>query len=86
MTALQRNMANIVATGHTKYRASKNPRGHNDSELSSYGFLDGDLLEQLLGYDHEIVERIYAGRCEIERLTMPLAQIQKFLETLRSMH
>jgi len=86
MTALQRNMANIVATGHTKYRASKHPRGHSGSESSSFGFLDGDFLEQLLGYDQETVERIYAGTCEIERLTMPLSQIHIFLETLRNMH
>ena len=69
-----------------RYRASRIPRGHSGSELPSFGFLDGDLLEQFLGYDRGIVEQIYAGSCEIERLTMPLPQIQKFLQTLRSMH
>jgi hypothetical protein len=69
-----------------RYRASKNPRGHSSSESSSVGFIDGDLLEQFLGYDQETVERIYGGVCEIERLVMPLPQIQKFLEILRIIH
>ncbi|KAH9942902.1 CPSF A subunit region-domain-containing protein [Amylocystis lapponica] len=87
MTALQRNMAKLLDglgdTNHMKWRAPVNSRGHSDAE-PSFGFLDGDFLEQYLTFPHP--EDLLQGENEAERITLPEAQIQAVLERLQSLH
>jgi hypothetical protein len=54
--------------------------------MASFGFLDGDFLEQLLNQSPETWQRVQEGQSEAERLDMPLDQIRQILEFLQSMH
>ncbi|KAL6302826.1 mono-functional DNA-alkylating methyl methanesulfonate N-term-domain-containing protein [Sparassis latifolia] len=87
MTALQRNMATaIVGPGemhHTKWRAPANLRGASDAE-SSFGFLDGDFIEQFL--THPNPSELLEGKMEAERITLPQPEIRDVLEKLQSLH
>ncbi|KII87876.1 hypothetical protein PLICRDRAFT_42399 [Plicaturopsis crispa FD-325 SS-3] len=89
LSALQRNMASVIVgaggVNHTSFRAPRSTNGQ--SEAASFGFLDGDFLEQFLAHEPSsaTAESIIAGKKEIP-LEMSYGQIQKVLETLQSMH
>ncbi|EIW81285.1 hypothetical protein CONPUDRAFT_56293 [Coniophora puteana RWD-64-598 SS2] len=93
MSSLQRNLSTYFAAqpggaSHTKYRAPKNARGRSDADNSSFGFLDGDLLERFLlfGDDEEAVRKVLEGSTEAEQLSIAPERIIKVLERLQSMH
>jgi hypothetical protein len=65
-----------------RYRAPKHARGVTDA---SYGFLDGDFLEQFLG-NASLHKQILAGQSCTESLIMPASEILEIVETLQSMH
>jgi DNA damage-binding protein 1 len=73
---------------HTRFRAPHNTRGRSDADVASFGFLDGDFLEQFLACINtpEQLEKIMAGNSDPERLTMPVEQMQQALENLQGMH
>ncbi|OBZ68977.1 DNA damage-binding protein 1 [Grifola frondosa] len=87
MTALQRNMAKFIIgpgdTHHAKWRAPSSSKGHSDAE-ASFGFLDGDFLEQFLTYPHP--DEILQGEVEAERITLPTNHIHDVLEKIQSLH
>lgn len=72
----------------SRFRGPKNIRGRSDAEASSFGFLDGDFLEQFLAIEPstEDMKNIMKGASEAERLTLSRDRIQKVLERLRSFH
>ncbi|KAF8630852.1 hypothetical protein AX17_005211 [Amanita inopinata Kibby_2008] len=92
LTALERNLAYVVkgvgGESHTRYRAPKNTRGRTDADVSATGFLDGDFIEHLLTLVNspENIDKVIAGNSAPERLTVPIADLQKVVETLQSMH
>ncbi|KAG5648442.1 hypothetical protein DXG03_005016 [Asterophora parasitica] len=92
LTALQRNLAGTITgiggESHTRFRAPKNTHGRSDADATSFGFIDGDFLEQFLTRlgSPEEVEKIVVGNSAPERLTMPVEEMQKVLENLQSMH
>ncbi|KAI1790140.1 mono-functional DNA-alkylating methyl methanesulfonate N-term-domain-containing protein [Ganoderma leucocontextum] len=87
MTALQRNMAKMLTgpggDSHTQLRAPAGPRGHTDAE-SSYGFLDGDFLEQFLAHPHP--EQFMEGEIEAERIMLPVGTVKNVLAQMQSLH
>ncbi|EJF63344.1 hypothetical protein DICSQDRAFT_153890 [Dichomitus squalens LYAD-421 SS1] len=87
MTALQRNMAKTLTgpggDNHTKLRAPSTPRGHTDAE-ASYGFLDGDFLEQYLTHPHP--EQFMEGEVEAERITLSIDAVKDVLVQMQSLH
>lgn len=71
-----------------RWRAPINSRGRSDAQSSSFGFLDGDLLEQFLNYSAtspEIIQ-ILAGKNEAEKLDLSYAECRSLLESLRNIH
>ena len=72
----------------TSYRAPRNHKGRSDTEISSYGFLDGDFLERFL--DHlsspKLTDKIIKGKGPSETLELTRECIQKVLERLQSLH
>ncbi|KAF5382718.1 hypothetical protein D9615_002834 [Tricholomella constricta] len=92
LTSLQRNLTGVISgvggDSHTRFRAPKNTQGRSDADSTSFGFIDGDFLEQFLTRlgSPEEVEKIIAGHSDPERLTMPVEEMQKVLENLQSMH
>jgi DNA damage-binding protein 1 len=44
--ALAEKAEGIGAPSHARYRAPANTKGRSDADKASFGFLDGDLLEQ----------------------------------------
>ncbi|KAG5639200.1 hypothetical protein H0H81_005679 [Sphagnurus paluster] len=92
LTALQRNLDGAI-TGvgsggsHTRFRSPKKAHGHSE-DAASFGFIDGDFIEQFLTYltSPEDLEKIIAGQSEPERLTMPVEELKAVLESLQSMH
>jgi DNA damage-binding protein 1 len=50
--------------------------------------LDGDFLESFLNIigEERRVERVYAGSSDPERLTLPVDDYRRALETLQSLH
>ena len=60
----------------------------NDSESGAFGFLDGDFLESFLSVigEEKRVEKVYAGSSDPERLTLPVDDYRRALETLQSLH
>ncbi|CCM01903.1 uncharacterized protein FIBRA_03974 [Fibroporia radiculosa] len=87
MTGLQRNMGKrIIGPGgvhHATFRAPANSKGHSDAE-AAFGFLDGDFLEQYLGYAD--YTDLLQGDMDAEQVTMSHSQIQDVLEQLQSLH
>lgn len=92
MTSLQRNLSTYFerkeGVSHSRFRAPKNNWGRSDSEASSFGFLDGDLLERflVLAEDPRALRRVMDGQSEPEKLTITPERIQRVLERLQSMH
>lgn len=88
LTALQRNMAKKIkgvgGIDHTKYRAPATPRGRSEAEAASFGFLDGDFLEQFLS--HPKPSELIRGDIEAERVDSSHAELQGLLEKLQSLH
>ncbi|TFK20000.1 hypothetical protein FA15DRAFT_673909 [Coprinopsis marcescibilis] len=89
---LQRNLSGHVkgvgAPSHAKFRAPRNTRGRSDADEGAKVFIDGDFLETFLGTigDKKKVDRIVAGTTGPERLTLPVEEFQRVLETLQNMH
>lgn len=73
-----------------RFRALKNhgARGCSDTEVSSFGFLDGDFLERFLTFSpsSNIADKIMQGKNKAERLTMSKEDIQHVLERLQRLH
>lgn len=71
-----------------RFRAPKNRIGKSDADAASFGFLDGDFLEQLLSRlsSPEDIKKIWAGQSAPERLSISPERAQEVLETLQSMH
>ncbi|KAF9463019.1 CPSF A subunit region-domain-containing protein [Collybia nuda] len=92
LTALQRNLGSTIKgvgeVDHTKFRTPKTTRGRSDADAGSFGFIDGDFLEQFLTYlgMPEQLDKIISGQSDPERLTMSIEEMQTILETLQSMH
>jgi len=96
LTELQRNMAQKISNkdeyNFTRYRAPKNNKGRSDLKQASFGYLDGDFLEQLLSIDPEdpilkdILRGDASGDNEPEKLQKPLDYFRKILESLQSIH
>jgi len=92
LDSLQRNMAQVIegpgSLSHTRYRAPRNHKGRSDTEVSSYGFLDGDFLERFL--DHlpspKLTDKIIKGNSLPETVELTRECIQKVLERLQSLH
>ncbi|KAI0337556.1 hypothetical protein BDW22DRAFT_1363933 [Trametopsis cervina] len=87
LTSLQRNMAAaIVGPGevnHTKWRAPSSSRGISDGE-PSYGFLDGDFLEQFL--THSSPDQLLKGKHRAEWVGVEKKEVEEILERLQSLH
>lgn len=92
LTSLQRNLAAVIqgvgGVTHTRFRAPHNTRGRSDADVASFGFLDGDFIEQFLTYmgTPGRLEKIIGGHSDPEKLTMPIEEIQLVLENLQGMH
>lgn len=72
----------------TSFRAPKSTRGRTDADQASFGFLDGDFLEQLLSHLHsqDTLTQIWNGQNEAEKLSIPVAETRRLLEDLQSYH
>ncbi|KAF9267572.1 hypothetical protein L218DRAFT_895037 [Marasmius fiardii PR-910] len=76
---------------HAKYRAPRMSRGRSDADEPSYGFIDGDFLEQLLPLledtpNSEKVRKIFAVSVESSKIRSSRDQIYEALENIRNMH
>ena len=80
------HLSSALINSHFRFRAPRDSRGHSDAEQSSFGFVDGDFLEQYLSLSPSLLEQIQSGQNEAERLAVSPAQIEKTLEALQSMH
>ncbi|KAJ6584701.1 CPSF A subunit region-domain-containing protein [Mycena capillaripes] len=87
LTALQRNMANVLEDGHnhTTFRTPQSTARRRTLE-TAVGFLDGDFLERLLTAPSAQLAKVVAGTSEPERLKQPLAEIQQLLKSLQALH
>ncbi|KAL4251847.1 DNA damage-binding protein 1 [Abortiporus biennis] len=87
LTALQHNMEKEITgpgeTKHSTWRTPVNWRGRTDAE-ESFGFLDGDFLEQFLM--HADPATLLQGENEAERIDVEPSQLQNVLEMLQSLH
>ncbi|KAI0695725.1 CPSF A subunit region-domain-containing protein [Cytidiella melzeri] len=87
LTALQRNMAGAITgpgdVNHTKWRTPSNARGGSDAE-PSFGFLDGDFLEQFLV--HPDPDKLLKGKNRAERIRVEREKVNEMLEKLPSLH
>jgi DNA damage-binding protein 1 len=72
----------------TRFRAPKSTRGRTDADQASFGFLDGDFIEQLLSHLHsqDTLTQIWNGSSEPERLSVSVAETRRLLEDLQSYH
>jgi len=71
-----------------RFRAPKSTRGHTDADQASFGFLDGDFVEQLLTLLDfpETLDKIWQGQNQSERLSASVSEIRRLLEDLQSHH
>ncbi|EPQ54734.1 hypothetical protein GLOTRDRAFT_116530 [Gloeophyllum trabeum ATCC 11539] len=93
MSGLERNMGNVLigAGGvvHSDWRAPTVAKSRVETQQqTSYGFLDGDFLEQFLSLAPSSLpaKSILSGSMEAEALKLPFVEIQHVLEKLHSMH
>ncbi|KDQ62210.1 hypothetical protein JAAARDRAFT_121297 [Jaapia argillacea MUCL 33604] len=91
MGDLQRNMEELIrgpgGVRHSEWRSPANSRGRSDA-THSFGFLDGDFLEQFLALapDSMMAKRVLDGTDVAKRLKLSCSQITSILETLQGMH
>lgn len=94
LSALQRNLAHVAPEAgggkkkHAGFRAPKTSTCRRETDSSAFGFLDGDFLETFLNIvgEERKVAKVYAGSTDPERLTLPVDDYRRALETLQSMH
>ena len=70
------------------WRAPANSRGPSDSQRAAVGFIDGDFLCRYLKYsdDSPVIDRIFAGESEAERLQGSRADYRRLVEQIRRMY
>ncbi|KAH8104484.1 mono-functional DNA-alkylating methyl methanesulfonate N-term-domain-containing protein [Cristinia sonorae] len=89
LTALQRNMAKATKgpgdVSHSNAHTPANSRGRSDAE-SAFGFLDGDFLELFLAEPQPKQLQLLRGELEVERVGLPLTEVEAMLEKLQGMH
>ena len=76
----------FIAKNFFRYRAPRDAHGRSDVEQSSFGFVDGDFLEQYLTLSPSALEQVKTGQNEAERLDASSTFIKYILEDLQSMH
>ncbi|KZT28894.1 hypothetical protein NEOLEDRAFT_1239376 [Neolentinus lepideus HHB14362 ss-1] len=97
MTGLERNMASVLlgsgGVSHSDWRTPVIPRSRVNMPQLSYGFLDGDFLEQYLAFSRDpspsskqVIKKIMSGTVEAETLKLTASEIDHILEKLQSMH
>ncbi|KXN88147.1 DNA damage-binding protein 1a [Leucoagaricus sp. SymC.cos] len=92
LTELQRNMTAVIpsvgGTSHARFRAPKSTRGRSDADQASFGFLDGDFMEQLLTLldSPDVIQKIWKGQSEPEKMSVSVDEIRRLLEDLQSYH
>jgi len=92
LTELQRNLAAVITsvggTSHTRFRAPKSTRGRSDADQASFGFLDGDFIEQTLSHidSPEMLRKIWQGQSAPEKLSVSVDEMRRLLEDLQSYH
>ncbi|KAJ7644328.1 CPSF A subunit region-domain-containing protein [Roridomyces roridus] len=87
LTDLQRNIVNTTEGGHmhTTFRTPQTSARRRMVE-NAFGFLDGDLLEEVLTASAAQLSRIAEGTNEHERLKRPVEEFQQLLKTLQALH
>ncbi|KAF5360619.1 hypothetical protein D9756_004828 [Leucocoprinus leucothites] len=92
LTELQRNMAAVIPSvggiSHARFRAPKSTRGRSDADQASFGFLDGDFIEQLLTLldSPDTLDNIWKGQSEPEKLSTSVDEMRRLLGDLQSHH
>lgn len=77
-----------ISTTIFRFRAPKSTRGRTDADQASFGFLDGDFIEQMLSHLHsqDTLAQIWKGQSEPERLSVSVDETRRLLEDLQSYH
>ncbi|TFK48656.1 hypothetical protein OE88DRAFT_1663726 [Heliocybe sulcata] len=95
MTGLERNMTERLSgaggVSHSDWRAPVIPKSGVEVPQPSYGFLDGDFLEQFLTISRDPasskqLKKIMSGTVEAEKLKLADIEIEHILEKLQNMH
>ncbi|KAF9454820.1 hypothetical protein P691DRAFT_716708 [Macrolepiota fuliginosa MF-IS2] len=92
LTELHRNMAAVIPSvggiSHARFRAPKSTRGRSDADQASFGFLDGDFIEQLLSHldSPDTLKQIWQGQSGPEELSVSVDEMRRVLEDLQSYH
>lgn len=92
LTALERNLARVTkGVGSDSQAKFRKPRVRtftkDKEEQPSYGFLDGDFLEEFLKItDEEQVRAILEGESEAEKVDMSGDAVRHVLGTLQGLH
>jgi len=89
--ALHRNLERAFKgcyLDHAKWRTPRNSHGVSDSQPSSTGFLDGDLLEKFIGVDatSEEYSKILEGSNAAEKLSISHGGLVSLLERFQTLH
>lgn len=71
-----------------RFRAPKSTRGRSDADQASFGFLDGDFIEQMLSHldSPDTLKQIWQGQSEPEKLSVSVDEMRRLLEDLQSYH